>query len=177
MFSGLDKITGRTITFDVAINETVQFGALQVTPRACYSRPPTETPRTDAFVAVDEVTLQGEVRAHLHRLDVRLEPRPACGRASDLRCLALRLQRRAAGGRGSAEPMRPSLRSNSSNSSRSSSRQSTQQPRSSSRHRRSAALPLGRAAELRAPLRRRPARSSGSASKRPSPFSAASSRR
>jgi hypothetical protein len=62
VFSGLDKITGRTITFDVAINETVQFGALQVTPRACYSRPPTETPRTDAFVGVDEVTLQGEVR-------------------------------------------------------------------------------------------------------------------
>jgi hypothetical protein len=62
VFSGLDKITGRTITFDVAINETVQFGALQVTPRACYSRPPTETPRTDAFVSVDEVTLQGEVR-------------------------------------------------------------------------------------------------------------------
>jgi hypothetical protein len=62
VFSGLDKITGRTITFDVAINETVQFGALQVTPRACYSRPPTETPRTDAFVAVDEVTLQGEVK-------------------------------------------------------------------------------------------------------------------
>ena len=62
IFAGLDKITGRTITFDVAINETVQFGALQVTPRACYSRPPTETQRTDAFVAVDEVTLQGEVR-------------------------------------------------------------------------------------------------------------------
>ncbi len=62
VFSGLDKITGRTITFDVTINETVQFGALQVTPRACYSRPPTETSRTDAFVSVDEVTLQGDVR-------------------------------------------------------------------------------------------------------------------
>ena len=62
VFSGLDKITGRTITFDVAINETVQFGALQVTPHVCYSRPPTETPRTDAFVTVDEVTLQGEVK-------------------------------------------------------------------------------------------------------------------
>jgi hypothetical protein len=62
VFSGLDKITGRTITFDVAINETVQFGALQVTPRVCYSRPPTETARTDAFVSVDEVTLQGDVR-------------------------------------------------------------------------------------------------------------------
>jgi hypothetical protein len=62
VFSGLDKITGRTITFDVAINETVQFGALQVTPRACYTRPPTETPNTDSFVDVDEITLKGEVR-------------------------------------------------------------------------------------------------------------------
>jgi hypothetical protein len=44
VFSGLDKITGRIISFDVAINETVRFGALEVTPRACYSRPPTEAP-------------------------------------------------------------------------------------------------------------------------------------
>ena len=48
--------------FDVAIDETVQFGALQVTPRVCYTRPPTETPNTDAFIEVDEVTLQGEVQ-------------------------------------------------------------------------------------------------------------------
>ena len=62
LFSGLDKITGRVINFDSAIGETVQFGALQVTVRACYTRPPTETANTDAFVEVDEVTLQGEVR-------------------------------------------------------------------------------------------------------------------
>ena len=62
LFSGLDKITGRIITFDAAIGETVQFGALQVTPRVCYTRPPTETPNTDAFIEVDEVTLQGEVK-------------------------------------------------------------------------------------------------------------------
>jgi hypothetical protein len=62
VFSGLDKITGRIISFDVAINETVQFGALQVTPRVCYSRPPTENPNTDAFVEVEEVTLQGEIK-------------------------------------------------------------------------------------------------------------------
>jgi hypothetical protein len=61
-FSGLDKITGRTITFDVYIDETVQFGTLQVTPRVCYSRPVTETPRTDAFVEVDEITLDREIR-------------------------------------------------------------------------------------------------------------------
>ena len=62
VFAGLDKITGRITSFDVAIDETVQFGALQVTPRACYTRPPTETPHTDAFIEVDEVTLQGEIR-------------------------------------------------------------------------------------------------------------------
>jgi len=62
VFSGLDKITGRITTFDAAINETVQFGALRVTPRACYTRPPNETPNTDGFLEVDEITLQGEVR-------------------------------------------------------------------------------------------------------------------
>jgi hypothetical protein len=62
VFSGLDKISGRITSFDVAINETVQFGALQVTPRVCYSRPPTETPNTDSFVEVDEVTLKGEIK-------------------------------------------------------------------------------------------------------------------
>ncbi len=62
LFSGLDKITGRIINFDATIGETVQFGALQVTPRICYTRPPTETSNTDAFIEVDEVTLQGEVK-------------------------------------------------------------------------------------------------------------------
>ena len=56
-FSGLDKITGRIVEFDVAIDETVQFGALQVTPRVCYTRPPTETPKTTSFVEVDEIRL------------------------------------------------------------------------------------------------------------------------
>ena len=62
VFTGLDKVTGRTIAFDVALNETVQFGALQVTPRVCYTRPATESSNTDAFIEVDEVTLQGEVK-------------------------------------------------------------------------------------------------------------------
>jgi hypothetical protein len=61
-FSGLDKITGRIITFDVYIDETVQFGALQVTPRVCYSRPASETPRTSSFVEVDEITLDRKIR-------------------------------------------------------------------------------------------------------------------
>jgi hypothetical protein len=62
VFAGLDKITGRIISFDVYIDETVQFGALQVTPRVCYSRPPTEPPLTDAFIEVDEITLNRTVK-------------------------------------------------------------------------------------------------------------------
>jgi hypothetical protein len=61
-FTGVDKITGRIITFDVYIDETVQFGALQVTPRVCYSRPVTEEPKTDSFVEVDEITLDRKIR-------------------------------------------------------------------------------------------------------------------
>jgi hypothetical protein len=60
-FSGLDKITGRITNFDVYIDETVQFGALQITPRACYTRPPTETQRTSVFLEVDQVDLKGGV--------------------------------------------------------------------------------------------------------------------
>ena len=62
VFSGIDKITGRITTFDVYIGETVQFGALQVTPRVCYSRDETEAPKTDTFVEVDEITLDRKIR-------------------------------------------------------------------------------------------------------------------
>ena len=61
-FDGLDKITGRVTTFDVYIGETVQFGALQITPRACYTRPPTENQRTSTFIEVDLVSLQGTLK-------------------------------------------------------------------------------------------------------------------
>lgn len=54
-FAGLDKITGRIISFDVAIGESVQFGTLVVTPRVCYTKPATETPQTTGFVDVDEL--------------------------------------------------------------------------------------------------------------------------
>ena len=62
VFDGLDKITGRIISFEVGINETVQFGALQITPRVCYSRPPTDAPQTDAFAQVDEIDEQKQIK-------------------------------------------------------------------------------------------------------------------
>ncbi len=62
VFSGLDKITGRIVSFEVEVDETVQFGALQLTPKVCYTRPPTESPQTTTFIEVDEVTLENKYR-------------------------------------------------------------------------------------------------------------------
>jgi hypothetical protein len=59
-FAGLDKITGRITRFDVYIDETVLFGALELTPRACYDRPSGDTlQRTSAFLEVDQLSLDG----------------------------------------------------------------------------------------------------------------------
>jgi hypothetical protein len=62
VFSGLDKITGRTTSFDVYVDETVQFGALQVTPRVCFTHDDTEAQKIDGFVEVDEITLDRKIR-------------------------------------------------------------------------------------------------------------------
>jgi hypothetical protein len=59
VFSALDKVTARISKFEVEINKTVAFGNIKVTPRACYSRPPTELPKTTTFVEVDEQLLDG----------------------------------------------------------------------------------------------------------------------
>ena len=62
LFAGLDKITGELHEFYVFIDETVQFGALQLTPRVCYDRPPSEPERTTVFLEVDELTLDRRIR-------------------------------------------------------------------------------------------------------------------
>jgi hypothetical protein len=62
VFSGLDKITGRIISFEVATDETVQFGSLQITERVCYTRPPTEAPQTTTFIEVEEVDAANEYK-------------------------------------------------------------------------------------------------------------------
>jgi len=62
VFSALDKVTATIKTLQVPVGETVAFGALKVTPRVCYSRPPTDLPKTTSFVEVDEVMLDGSQR-------------------------------------------------------------------------------------------------------------------
>jgi hypothetical protein len=57
IFAALDKVTAKISRLEVPLNQTAKFGALKITPRACYTRAPTEPPKTTTFVEVDEVLL------------------------------------------------------------------------------------------------------------------------
>ncbi|MFO1035015.1 MAG: DUF2155 domain-containing protein [Hyphomicrobiales bacterium] len=59
-FNGLDKITGITTHFEVAVGAEYKFGSLTVKPFVCYSRPVTEEPKTTSFVQIDETEVSGE---------------------------------------------------------------------------------------------------------------------
>ncbi len=61
VFAALDKVTAKISKLEVKLGETTRFGALNLTPRACYSRSPTEPPKTTSFVEVDEIGLDGKV--------------------------------------------------------------------------------------------------------------------
>jgi len=60
VFAALDKVTAKISRLEVPLNETRTFGALKVTARACYTRAPTEPPKTTTFVEVDETQLDGK---------------------------------------------------------------------------------------------------------------------
>lgn len=59
VLQGLDKITARISTINVAVGQTVAFGSLQITLKACDKHPPEETPESAAFLQVVEQK-QGE---------------------------------------------------------------------------------------------------------------------
>jgi hypothetical protein len=61
VFAALDKVTARISRLPIKLGETVRFGALKLTPRACYTRQPTEPPKTTTFVEVEEIQLDGGV--------------------------------------------------------------------------------------------------------------------
>ena len=62
VFSGLDKITAEIEPIEVRVDESIRFGSLEIRPRACYTRPPTEPPQTTTFVEIDEHQISGEVK-------------------------------------------------------------------------------------------------------------------
>ena len=91
VFSGLDKITGRIITFDVAIDED---GALRCarSDAARLLHAPADRIAPDRRLCRSRRTHGSWGTAqHFYWLDGRSEPRAECGRTADLRCLAYRL--------------------------------------------------------------------------------------
>jgi hypothetical protein len=60
VFAALDKVTARISKLEIPLGESVNFGALTVTPRTCYSRSPLEAPKTSTFVEVSEKQLDGQ---------------------------------------------------------------------------------------------------------------------
>ena len=61
---GLDKVTARTVTFQVSVGESVKFGALVITVQACDRTPPTEPPESTVFLDIYEAR-EGEARTGL----------------------------------------------------------------------------------------------------------------
>jgi hypothetical protein len=55
VLQGLDKTTARVSKFDAPVDQSVRFGTLVITVRACVKKPPEEEPDTAAFLVIDEV--------------------------------------------------------------------------------------------------------------------------
>jgi len=60
VFAALDKVTAAVKQLTVQLNQTGEFRTLKITPRACYTRAPTEPPRTSTFVEIDEIMFDGK---------------------------------------------------------------------------------------------------------------------
>jgi len=59
VLQGLDKTTARVSTVEAPIAQSVRFGTLVITARACVKKPPEEPPNTAAFLEIDEARPQG----------------------------------------------------------------------------------------------------------------------
>lgn len=63
ILQGLDKVTARVSTFEVAIDQPIDFGTLRLRVRYCDRTPPEEQPEAAAFVEIDELRPGAEQKA------------------------------------------------------------------------------------------------------------------
>ncbi len=61
-FAALDKVTALVKPLAINLDKTETFRTLKITPRVCYTRDPSEAPRTSTFVEIDEVLFDGTER-------------------------------------------------------------------------------------------------------------------
>lgn len=60
LLQGLDKVTARISTFNAPVDQPVKFGALRITVRNCYKRPPEELPESAAFLEIEDLGADGD---------------------------------------------------------------------------------------------------------------------
>ncbi len=60
VLQGLDKVTARVSTIEAPLGQSVHFGSLEVTVRACRTHPPEEPPESAAFLEIREKTADEE---------------------------------------------------------------------------------------------------------------------
>lgn len=58
----IDKVTARTLTFEVNVGSTVKFGSLYIKLQACRKAPDIEEPESAAFMQIWEVSDEGTDR-------------------------------------------------------------------------------------------------------------------
>ncbi len=58
----LDKITARTMTFDMQVGSTVKFGDIYVKAQTCQEPPPIEKPESAAFLQIWEDIPDGDAK-------------------------------------------------------------------------------------------------------------------
>ncbi len=54
VLQGLDKVTARVSTIEMAIGSSTRFGTLDITARICHKRPPEDSPETTVFLEIRE---------------------------------------------------------------------------------------------------------------------------
>jgi hypothetical protein len=54
VLQALDKVAARVSPLEVPVGQTVTFGSLEITARACDKRPPEEAPESAAFLEIVE---------------------------------------------------------------------------------------------------------------------------
>ena len=62
VLQGLDKVTARISTLEAAVGQTVRFGSLEVSVRACRKHPPEEPPESAAFLEIREKKADEEAK-------------------------------------------------------------------------------------------------------------------
>jgi hypothetical protein len=68
VLQGLDKTTARVSTVEAPLGQSVRFGTLVITVRACVKKPPEEPPNTTAFLQIDEARPEGQASTDVQHL-------------------------------------------------------------------------------------------------------------